>query len=210
MSSELPRIIKLIVQKNDGRAFRHLFDLYNDKLLKIALYFVKSHVLAEEIVADVFISIWKNRDRLTEVEKLDYYLFTSTKRKCIDSIRKTNRDRTIPMDTLHEQTIKTDFYPDSEMLYLEFEAVVNSSINLLSPKTQLIYKMVKEDNLKYKDVANLLDLSEKAIEYHIGKALKSIRQDIHKYQKTDKSTASMNKLATIVIAIGTIMLQTEL
>lgn len=197
MSKNLPEIIRRIARKSDTRAFRMLFDLYNDRLLKIALYFIRSQVVAEEIVADVFVSIWRNREKLTEVEKLDYYLFTSVKRKCIDSVRKNKRDKTVPMDALMEQTIKTDVHPDSEMLYLEFEAVVNSAISLLPPKTQLIYKMVKEDSLKYKEVSDLLDITEKTVEYHIGQAFKGIRQDIHKYQTSGQQVGTMFKLATL-------------
>lgn len=202
MSNELPKIIKRIARKSDTRAFRRLFDLYNDRLLKIAQYFIKSNVLAEEIVSDVFVSIWKNREKLTEVEKLDYYLFTSVKRKCIDSVRKSKRDKTVPMDAMTEHTIKTDVHPDSEMLYREFEAVVNSSISLLPPKTQLIYKMVKEDSMKYKEVAELLDITEKTVEYHIGQAFKSIRQDIHKYQSMDKSATHLQRLAVFIATVG--------
>ncbi|MEP1778983.1 RNA polymerase sigma-70 factor [Reichenbachiella sp.] len=197
MSSELERIIKQIALKSDTRAFRQLFDLYNDRLLKIAQYYVKREVLAEEIVADVFVNVWKNRQKLIDVDKLDYYLFTLVKRRSIDYIRKAQKEFTIPMNAVHEETIKTDLHPESEMLYQEFEAVVNMSISLMPPKTQLIYKMVKEDGLKYKHVAEILDITDKTVEYHIGQALKNIRQHIYKYQSSDNRSDFLHKLASL-------------
>ena len=207
MSGELKKLVMKISKKSDTKAFRSLFNQYNDRLLKIALYYIKSEVLAEEITADVFISIWKNRERLLEIDKFDYYLFTSVKRRCIDEIRKKGRNRTIPMEVVHEQTFALNSRPDKEMLYREFEMVVKSAIGLLTPKTQLIYKMIKEDHLKYKDVAEILDITDKAVEYHIGKAFKIIKENIERYQSDEQRIGYIHRSGTAILIPAMLVLE---
>ena len=78
---------KLLLRKiseDDETAFRKLFDTYYQKLFHLALYFIKSKELAEEIVSDVFFIIWKRRKALGDVDDIEKYLYISTKnRPCI-------------------------------------------------------------------------------------------------------------------------------
>ncbi len=199
MNVEIEQWISRVVQNDDSRAFRCLFNNYYDKLLKIAQYFVHSDVLAEEIVVDVFVNLWKNRKKLSEVEKLDHYLFSAVKRKSIDYLRKIKKDKTIHLDERYELSIHTDTNPEKKVLYKEFESVVNAAILMLPAKRQLIYKMVKEDGLKYREVADLLEVTEKTVEFHMGQAFKDIRQNLHKYLSSKDIRSYLDKLAMVGI-----------
>lgn len=197
MNIEINQWISKVAEQDDSRAFRSIFNNYHDRLLKIAQYFVHSDVLAEEIVVDVFVSLWKNRHQLLEIEKLDHYLFSAVKRKSIDYLRKKKKDRSIPLEEAYELNIRTDTNPEKQVLYKEFESVVNAAILILPSKRQLIYKMVKEDGLKYKEVAELLEVTEKTVEFHMGQAFKDIRQELHKYLTSRDIREHLTKLAMV-------------
>ncbi|MFY0650574.1 MAG: RNA polymerase sigma-70 factor [Cyclobacteriaceae bacterium] len=201
MNTEIKIWISKVAEEDDSRSFRLLFNNYYDRLLKIAQYFVKSDVLSEEIVVDVFVSTWKNRHKLLEIEKLDHFLFSAVKRKSIDYLRKLKREKTIPIDNSYENTFKSESNPESEVLYKEFESVVNAAILMLPPKRQLIYRMIKEDGLKYREVSELLEVSEKTVEFHIGQALKDLRGQLHKYLSSKEIKNHLNKLASTIIVI---------
>lgn len=201
MNVEIKQWISKVAEEDDARAFRGLFNNYYDRLLKIAHYFVHSDVLSEEIVVDVFVNLWKNRHHLLEIEKLDHYLFSAVKRKSIDYLRKKKKERSLPLDESYELSIRTDTNPEKQVLYKEFESVVNAAILILPSKRQLIYKMVKEDGLKYKEVADLLEVTEKTVEFHMGQAFKDIRQELHKYLSSRDIREHLSKLAMVAVAL---------
>jgi len=70
-----------------------------------------------------------------------------------------------------------------EMMSLELLAIINQSIAGLSPQCKQVFKLVKEDGLKYKEVAEILNVSVKNVEYHMGNALKKISENISNNKK---------------------------
>ena len=76
----------------------------------------------------------------------------------------------------------TSCSPEYEYLESEFYQVIKSAIDSLPPKRKLVFRMIKEEGLKYNDVARLLELSVKTIETHMGLALKTLHKNINQYK----------------------------
>lgn len=166
---------------NDQRSFRKLFDIYHGRLITFAHYYVHSGNIAEEILSDVFSAVWHNREKLVNLDKIEPYLYTATKNRCLTFIR-DNLKHSIMMVEEHDLNIslKND-NPENTYLTKEILSVFENSIKSLPPKCGVVFHLVKEDDLSYKEAAETLCVSVKAVEKHMGNALRIIRNDLHKY-----------------------------
>ena len=179
----LKEIFKKLSDSPDRSLYNFFFNKYYPKLIWFALLFVKQHNAAEEVVSDVMLSIFKKRKKLAKTDNIDGYIFISVKNQSLKYLRK--RKRQIYIDNLESVTdllMTTSPSPEYEYLENEFHQIVKSTIDSLPPKRKLVFKMIKEEGLKYNDVANLLDLSVKTIETHMGLALKSLHENIEQYK----------------------------
>lgn len=76
---------------NDEAAYEKVFFHYNDALLNLAVFFVKDEAVAEEIVSDTFVNVWRNRSRLLEIDNLKVYLYVSVKNLCIKHLTRNKQ-----------------------------------------------------------------------------------------------------------------------
>jgi RNA polymerase sigma-70 factor (family 1) len=170
----------LNVAKGDTVAFGRFYDMYFRKVFLFAHYFIKSDFTCQEIVSDVFISIWQNRKELPEIKNLPGYLYTLTRNKALDYIDKASR---IPdfTDNLPLGLAMPDNDPENAMMVEEMETYINKIIDKLPDKCKLIFLMSREGNLRYKDIAQILSISEKTVQAQIITAMKKIAEGIRKF-----------------------------
>ena len=176
-----PQLVKLlnrIAIYDDALAYKELFILYHAKLISFSLTITRSKELAEEVVSDVFLKIWQNREGLTRIENFHLYIYIITKNLSINSLLKQRRERTFSLDetVVDIQSIYLD--PEQLMMTREMLKKLQTAIGELPPKCQLIFKLVKEDGLRHKEVAELLNLSTKTIENQMTIALRKISRSI--------------------------------
>lgn len=170
------------ISHGDQQAFRELFDLYHGKLFELARYYSKSDQVAEEVTNDVFIKIWKKRNKLSAIKQIESYLFIATKNETLTYLRDNKKDLALMSINQVELNLKLQVQ-DAEHSFLSKELLkaLEDSIKNLPEKSGLVYRMVKEDNMSYKEVARVLDLSVKSVEKHMGLAFKRIRKDLSSY-----------------------------
>ena len=196
-------LINRIIE-GDQIAFKAFFEQYYPLLIEFSRYFVKSNQNAEEVVTDVFVKVWYNREKLLEIKDLKAYLFTLTKRESLNYIRnnKLNNKLFVQLD---DQLKITVVNPEYEYLYAEILEVLNNAINDLPEKCRLVFQMVKEKGMKYKEVAALLEISEKAVEMHVSKALHRIKQALAEYQNASCISSNAVKKVISIILVYLIM-----
>jgi len=164
-------------------AYEVIFHMVFADLLRFALSIVRSIVLAEEVVSDVLISIWEKRAQLGSVEDLRLYLFTSTRNRAINYLKSKklglteNMDRqSIDWDNCSPQLKSKDLDPEALIEFAELNQKVTMAIESLPAKCKLIYQLVKEDGLKYKEVASLLGISIKTVENQMTISFKKLHE----------------------------------
>lgn len=173
-------IIK-IAKHNDQIVFRELFDVYHAQLFVLAKYYTKSNELAEEVVSDVFYKVWKNRQKLPKVSNLEGYLYTMAKHQSVDHIRSLSNVQFMSIDKAELNIHLKSDDPEKQLLSDELFSLFEKSISSLPDKCGLVFRLVKQDGLKYREVAEMLDISVKTVEKHVGVALKIIRKDLEGY-----------------------------
>jgi RNA polymerase sigma-70 factor (ECF subfamily) len=163
---------------NDQAALKLLYDQFSNKLFQFAFAIIHSKEVAEEIVEDVFIRVWQKRARIAKVENLTWYLYITTRNISFNYHRKFSKVKYINLDEITLPFYQLDCDPEQLMISTELLQHINRAINELPPRCRLIFKLVKEDGLKYRQVADLLGLSAKTVENQMGIALKLMHRAV--------------------------------
>lgn len=174
----IQRLIQRIAESNDQQAFKELFWQYYDCLLYFSNSFVKCKEAAEEIVEDVFVSVWNKRKTLPGISNLRTYLYVATKNLSINHLQRSGYPFE-DLDQLDVYLISPAPSPEHIIIASEMQQAINKAVGELPPRCRIIYKLVKEDGLRYKEVADILQISPRTVENHIATALRKIAKEIN-------------------------------
>lgn len=168
------------IAKGDEKAFRLLFDMYYQQLFHHAFYYLSSKEQAEEAVSDVFFIIWKKRETLDKIENIESYLYTSVKNQALHYIRRANEPEKDSLELYHIEILSDGNDPERKLLDQERRELVQNAINSLPNKCREVFRLAMSDKLKHKEIAKLLDISEKTVEAHVATAYKKIQNYVRK------------------------------
>ncbi len=168
----------LIDKLKEGKpeAFEEIYNRYWKKLLQFAILKTDSIEISKEIVQELFINLWERRSEL-EISNLEYYLFAATKYKIIKELKKKYKTESLSESTENY----ADNLPESSLETDELREKIAESINKLPTKTKEVFVKSRIENLSHKEISEALDVSQKAVEYHISQALKLLRMDLKNY-----------------------------
>lgn len=163
---------------SDQAAYGKIFDHYYHGLFNLAYTFIKDEPLAEEIVSDAFMALWKQRERLLQIENLKVYLYVAVKNLSIRYCSKQVNDWN--WSNLHmPSAADTSLSPEDLMISKDTMDNIQQAIEKLPPRCKLIFKLVREDGLKYKEIAELLNVSVKTVEAQVTIAGKRIAASLN-------------------------------
>ncbi len=188
------------IQKNCQKSFENLYRLFFARLYNFAMQYVHKREIAEEIVNDVMVKIWNRRETISEIKNLKTYLFIAIRNQCLNHISQ--------FSTLHvvlepeRNTVEVIDYhnPERELELKEIYFQLNKGIDELPDQCRTVYKLIKEDGFKYKQVAEILNLSPRTVETQLFRAIKKLDKVMELYidvprQKTKKI---FNSLLSII------------
>ncbi|HTG55227.1 MAG TPA: RNA polymerase sigma-70 factor [Niabella sp.] len=164
-------LLLLIAEQDDQTAFDELFSFYFPGLVSFASNILKDQQRAEEIVEDVFVKLWLNRKTMVSIKSPSHYIYTAVKYTALGALKKQN---IIFYDDYSDDVELTYSSPESDYISNENISRINEAINHLPPKCRLIFRLIKEEGLKYDEVAQLLQLSVKTIESQMTIAIKKL------------------------------------
>ncbi|MBL0154614.1 MAG: RNA polymerase sigma-70 factor [Chitinophagaceae bacterium] len=173
-NEQIKRLLSLIALNDDQGAYKELFMLLHPRLKQFAYSILKSNEEAEEIVSDVFVKIWEKRTQFSHIESPRLYFYTITKNLSLTRITKLKRQVNIAPEDWLVQLDSIYFDPEQLIITEEILRQIRQAVNDLPPRCRLIFKLIKDDGLKYKEVAELLHLSIKTVEAQMAIALRRI------------------------------------
>lgn len=162
-----------LLSQDDELAFTELYNRYWQKLFAVAYNRLKEVDSAEDIVHDVFASLWHNR-KAVEVKALENYLATAAKYIVLARVKKKMRERRYLSMNPPEQPAKEP-YPEEAAHYKHLLELVNKEVEKLPERCRLIFKYSRDQGLPVKEIAKRLDVSPKTVENQLNKALKRLR-----------------------------------
>lgn len=162
------------LREGDKLALTELYNTYWQLLFISAYNIIKDKELCEDVIQDIFMNIWHNREKLEINISLKGYLYACTRYQVFNQLRK-NKDK-IYIEFFDELDKRFQYAtPETEMMHEELVQQINSIIETLPEKCQMVYKLSREEQLSHKEIAERLSISTKTVENHITKALQIIR-----------------------------------
>jgi RNA polymerase sigma-70 factor (ECF subfamily) len=155
-------------------AFGILFNLYKSKLYRFTLRICKSEDVAEELVHDVFLKIWNNRDLHHNIDHPATYMYTIAKNKAMDHLRKVACDARLMGQLWHTLSESNDVTQEAVEAN-ECYSLVKTALSKLTPQKQLIYRLSREDGLNHEQIAQQLNISKSTVNNHLVGSLKHIK-----------------------------------
>ncbi len=160
------------LRSGSQKALRTLFDTYYTRLTHYAIRVIGDPSASEEIVQDVFISVWNNRQK-SEIKDANSYLTRAVKNRCINHI---NANHPIHDEVDNFLSIAADFSADTSLESAELAGAIDLAEKQLPKQTALVFGLSRHTELTYPQISEELNISVKTVEYHISKALKLIRE----------------------------------
>lgn len=174
-------LFKKVVEEGDYLAFRELFTKHYTSLCTYAMRVVSLYEIAEEVVSDVFVKLWKNRNQIEVHTSFEAYMYRAVRNQALDYLKlKSYRNREKDsLDTLQWSLAYPDQYsPLEEIVFDEFYSEVESCISKLPRQCQIIFRLSREEGLRYREIADRLNISVKTVETQMGRALKVLREQL--------------------------------
>lgn len=176
MSANPPYRPKDVLQQlteGNGSAFKQIYDRYWLSIYKTVKRYAKSPEVAEDIVQEIFTTLWNNRSHFKEVINLEYYLITMAKNLTYKTLRKMAFEKTVKdhwsAGALQENSTNDD------ILDQQYAQLIQQAVGLLPSQQKQIFHMAKMEGLSHKDIAIQLKISHLTVKTHMAKALRSIR-----------------------------------
>lgn len=170
---------------NSEKALEGIYYMYSEPVSRYILMYVKSKEVAEELLSDVFYTVWEKRKVAVDIENFHAYIYSIAKFKALNYLRDQK------METIDLDQIPIDIFAftktTAEEEYISQETIsqLNEAIEELPPKCKMAFKLVKEDNMKYKDAAEHLGISIKTLEIHLTTAMKKLKEKLYRLNKNN-------------------------
>ncbi len=172
----IQRLLERIATEHSREAYKELFLLLHRPLCQFAAGILKSNYDAEEVVSDVFIHIWEKRHILTGIESPRMYFYVAVKNRALNRIAREKRQKALDAGYWSVNLSQVLANPEELMMTDELFNKLRKAIQDLPTRCQLIFKLVKEDGLRYREVAELLQISVKTVEAQMAIALRRLSQ----------------------------------
>ena len=169
------------ISEGNSSCFEKMYKRYFKKCYSIALYFVQSTSSAEDVLSDVFLTLWHKRENLKDVKDWDSYLFITTNNHAITFLEKNRQDNLSSIDQIIIEIPGNDLTPEEKLLKKDMEECMQQAIRQLPEKTRIVYCMAKEDHMSYKQISEALDISERTVNTHMTTAIRRLTENLQKY-----------------------------
>jgi len=166
----------LKLKEGDEKAFQTLFRKFYSSLCQYARQFLNDSESAEEAVQDMFVKIWERRTVLNIDASVRHYFFRAIRNQCLNQIQHEKIKKQYAGKVLESSSQEID----PGHFYLEVDLIerIEKSIEALPPKRKEIFRLSREQGLKYKEIADTLNISIKTVEAQMGLALKHLRTEL--------------------------------
>lgn len=172
--------IRKAFEQDSVKGYELLFRQYYGPLCSHAVRFVYNREVAEDLVAEVFYTFWKKKLHEQITTSFRAYLFTSVRNKSLTYI-KWEFDKEKSEELEENDKASSTLEPDEVMEFDELYLHIEKTINLLPPQCQKVFLMSRFEGKSYKEIAEKLNVSGKAVEAHISKALVTLRKALQHY-----------------------------
>jgi len=166
-------VLRQLTEGNES-AFKQIYDRYWLSIYKTVKRYTKSPEVAEDIVQEIFTTLWNSRSNFREVVNLEYYLITMAKNLTYKTLRKMAFEKSVK-DHWSSEVFQEENSMNDPILDQQYAQLIQRAAGLLPSQQKQIFHMAKVEGLSHKDIAAQLNISHLTVKTHMAKALRSIR-----------------------------------
>ena len=192
---------KSLIANGDQKKFRQLMELTSNELLWFAVGFLKNKEIAEEIVSDVYVNIWNNRTQLEKIINLKSYLFICVRNGCLSHLRKVKNEKIIYFDSVNEFSFMPLEGPEDSLVEREMIEQIYAAIETLPYKCKTVFTLAKINGLKYREIAEVLGITEKTVNNHLVLAVKKITELLNVTKKTKEKSSPLKRVGIFTFSL---------
>ena len=176
-------MLALRIKMGDEQAFELLFRKYHVRLCGFANKYSNDPEEAREVVQEVFIKIWEGREDIDPEESLRAYIFKITRNICINKLRRKQVESKYIEIYKLVYTETREFSPYDSLLADELNENITNALKKIPSKCRRIFDLSRVEGLKYREIADRLQISQKTVEAQMSKALHILRYELREYLK---------------------------
>ena len=180
-----------VTQKSDIKSFESFFYELNPRLIKFCHIYVHQREIAEEIVSDVFVKCWTQKNQLFHVVNIETYLFIAVKNQALNYVKRFSTIHMVSLDDNSLHLVDTH-QPDKEMERRELIFKLDQAIELLPRQCRIVFRLIKDEGMKYKKVAEILGISQRTVQTQMYRAMKKLNAEMTPYINSTDHPVSIN------------------
>lgn len=161
----------------DEEAFNNLYVKYKPVIYKFVLSFIKEPALSEDIIQNVFVSVWLTRKKIDPDKPISSYLFTCARNEVYDFFKALSKDRKL-LEENWENYSESRNVTEEHLDAIELDALVKSAIEKLSEKKRAIFELSKYKGMTHEQIAKELGISKNTVKNHMVETLKYLKESI--------------------------------
>lgn len=168
--------------------FNQFFMDYQQRFVHFARTYVHDEAVAEDFVIDSMMYYWENKDRLSADTNVPAYVLTAIKHRCIDYLRRQQLHQDVSDEIariyaweLSDRILSLQDFEPSEVFTAEIQEIVDRTLHNMPRQTREVFIMSRNQNKSHKEIAAALGISTKAVEFHISKSTRALRQSLKDY-----------------------------
>jgi len=172
--------LQQLVTAGDQRAFEDLYRLFFTRLFNFSMLYIHKKEVAEEIVNDIMMKVWDRKEELTSIHNLETYLFVAVRNHSLNYLAQYSPYHvSIEPDTSQGQLI--DLHdPNKELELKELHFRLKQAIDELPDRCRTVFRLIREEGFRYKQVAEILNISPRTVETQLFRAIKKLDKIIEK------------------------------
>ncbi|WP_259066513.1 RNA polymerase sigma-70 factor [Mucilaginibacter sp. X4EP1] len=200
LRADLTELWEKICLDDDAQAFEWLYYALFNKLIKFSIYYIHQREVAEEIVSEVFVKCWNNRKSLSHIDYPESYLFIAVKNQSLKYRKKYSNIHLVELED-------NDFHlvdlsdPSKKLERKELHHRLDQAIEMLPMQARIVFRLIKENGLKYKEVAEILDISPRTVQTQLFRAIDKLRHTLKALPENLKGVEKDGKFLSMLIIL---------
>jgi RNA polymerase sigma-70 factor (family 1) len=172
--TDLNELLRHIAVFNSEHAYVQLFNVLFPVLKRFSFTLLKCHESAEEVASDTLYKLWEKRAQLIDVKNIKIYALVLARNQSLNILKQQSKKEVLSLDDIDIEVIFDSPSPEQILIYEELQNKLKISIDTLPNKCKMVFKLIKEEGLSYKETAELLNISVKTVDAHLVSAIKKI------------------------------------
>lgn len=167
-------------EENEEKFMEHIFRSFYTPLCKTVYNITRDTEATEDIVQDVFMKIWRRKEQLDLKQSLKSYLFRSSVNTALNYLEKNRRNSSMEEGSEDDLRYSSNSTED-QLRFHEVSQQIDEAVKTLPPKCRTVFALSRYEEMSYAEIADQLSISVKAVEKHMGKALKMMREQLKSF-----------------------------